>query len=183
MTRDHIYIPNQAPGDMDYATAGGEWTRLPIGSSTQVLVVTNGIPTWTTIGWTTYAPTVKQSGTLQTVTVTRARYSQINKIIHFVCMLTVSNATGAVAGNDIEIGLPVSASAAGVTNFDIIGGGHIFDSSAGLTYRGLAFATAAGFCKLQPTNDTANGFLGTIQLTAALAASDVLRVHGTYEVD
>lgn len=132
--------------------------------------------------WTDYTPTVKQSGTLNSVTVTRARYRQIGKMVWFVAFVVVANATGAVAGNTVEFALPVNASAAAHANIDVIGVGSLFDSSANLVYRGNAYlSSTTGYALFQPTNDTAVGFLGQIQFTAALAVNDNIRIQGVYE--
>jgi hypothetical protein len=45
-----LSIAGQATGDMLYASSPTVFARLPIGTSGQVLLVTGGIPTWTTAG-------------------------------------------------------------------------------------------------------------------------------------
>ena len=60
---DAMVSGTEANGDLIYRT-GGAWTRLPVGSNTQVLSVSSGAPAWTNPdGWTLYSGSVPTTGT------------------------------------------------------------------------------------------------------------------------
>ena len=61
-------LNSQATGDLIYASSASQLTRLGIGSSTQVLIVTSGIPAW--------------SSTLGCTTVTATGFVSDSKVIH-----------------------------------------------------------------------------------------------------
>lgn len=123
--------------------------------------------------WTPYTPTLTQSVAV-TKTATYAKYSRVGRTITVALVLDVTG-TG-TAGNDILIGLPVAAAAINVD----CGYGIVYDASAGLGYGGiLEVRTTTTVCLRSMTQ--AGGFLGTINFTAALAASDAIRVSLTYE--
>ena len=50
LTSPIINVASDATGDIYYRSAGGAFTRLGIGSSTQVLTVSGGIPSWAASG-------------------------------------------------------------------------------------------------------------------------------------
>lgn len=49
LTSPIINVSSDATGDIYYRNSGGLFTRLPVGSSNQLLSVSSGIPTWTTV--------------------------------------------------------------------------------------------------------------------------------------
>jgi hypothetical protein len=128
--------------------------------------------------WSTYTPTLTQSGTV-TATITRATWARYGRTIHFQVSLNVTG--NGAANNFVTVSLPVAASASG---FIVPGGGYLTDAApgpanyAGITY--LATATTAG---LQSTNSTALGLLGGAgtPFAAALAPGDGYSISGTYE--
>lgn len=148
------------------------------------IAVTNGSgvagnPTlaFTATAWTTWTPTVTQSASVP-VTITRAKYIQIGKTVHIEAFILVSGA-GGVAGNAVIVGgLPVNCAAGSI--FHPIGVGILFDTSATDDFTGI--------CRFPGTNNTlgfsstrANGALGVVSFTAALAANDQVQLSGTYE--
>lgn len=125
--------------------------------------------------WIDYTPTLIQSGAV-TKTVDSARYMKIGRTVVFEVHVTCTGAgTGAV---EVQIGLPLTAAYAANR---MCGAGFIFDSSASVTYKGLAILRTTTAVALLPTNTTTNGNLGADTFTAALASPDQLLVSGVYE--
>jgi hypothetical protein len=73
-----------AAGDLLYATAADTPARLPIGSSSQVLTVSGGVPTWSTPtsggGYTSLA-SGSLSGATTTVNITTTGYKQLKVFV------------------------------------------------------------------------------------------------------
>ena len=46
LTSPVVNVTSDATGDLYYRSAGGAFTRLPIGSTDQVLTVASGLPSW-----------------------------------------------------------------------------------------------------------------------------------------
>lgn len=124
--------------------------------------------------WTTWTPTVTQSGSV-TVTVTRARYSRYGRSIHFVALLAVTG-TGTGA-NDVSVSLPVTAAASSIP----VGYGSIYDASANVSYHGPLVAATTTTGKMVATSGGTSGYLGSVGFTAALANTDSVWIQGTYE--
>lgn len=128
---------------------------------------------------------VRQSGALQTVTATIGRVDRHANKVSFKYVLTVSNATGAVSSNAIEIDLPVAAITAWHTSLQPIGAGFLFDNSTSFYYPCIVvLSSTAGRCKLLPSNQAgiAVNYLGADEFTDALAASDIIEIFGEYDV-
>lgn len=126
--------------------------------------------------WTTYTPTLTQSGAV-TKTVTYARYARFGRLIVFIVRLDVTG-TGS-ANNAITISLPVTASVADVT---IPGGGFVRDNSATTNYPGVSYLASTTTVSLIPTASNTNGVsIGQAEMTAALANTDVVEMAGVYE--
>ena len=99
----------------------------------------------------------------------------------FSALATVVTATGAVAGNDIQVSLPIPALAAWHTNFLEIGSGEYYDASTTASYRCLLDAySASGFAALRQTNITTLGFLGSVGFADVCQVNDVVRLFGSY---
>lgn len=124
--------------------------------------------------WTTYTPTLVQSGAV-TKTATYAKYQRVGRLIVAQVNLAVTGA--GTAANAVAIGLPVTAA----TSDLIVGTGNLFDQSANLTYKGLAYLASTTTVWLLATNTTANTALGVDAFTAALANLDAVRMTVTYE--
>lgn len=130
-----------------------------------------------TVGaWTTYTPTLVQSGAV-TKTVTYGAYTKVGRTVTFQVTLTCTGAGS--AANPVTIGLPVTAAKSTLV---VIGSGWIFDASAVLMYRAVTEIVTATTVSLRSTvGTTATAFLGADQFTAALASGDILTCTGTYE--
>ena len=137
---------------------------------------------WSTVGplygaWTTWTPTITQSGSV-TVTNTSSTYIRVGRLVIARFSLAVTG-TGTGA-NAVVIDTPVTPTTNGTGV--IIGNGMIFDSSASLLYRGLAFLPpSTSTVRLLGTNSTANAYLGADTFTAALASGDTIVGELIYE--
>lgn len=125
--------------------------------------------------WTTWAPTVTQSGTV-THTATRAKYARYGRTIHFSASLAITGSgTGA---NDITITLPVTSAASGI----VIGVGEVYDASVNTVYHGTLYAHSTTAVKIRGTSPAGSPFyLGSLSMTAGLANTDSITISGTYE--
>lgn len=129
----------------------------------------------TTAAWSTYTPTLTQSGAV-TKTVTYARYQRIGRMVTAEFLLSITG-TG-TAANAVSIGLPFTAAQA--ANM-AAGSGYIFDTSAGVTFGGIAMLATTSTVVLQPTSADAAGALGVSVFAAALASGDSVSGSITYE--
>lgn len=127
-------------------------------------------------GWTTYTPTLTQSGAV-THTATYAKYEKIGRkvTVNFVLAVTGSG----TASNKVTVSLPFTAAQAGDMG---VGSGGIVDASAVLFYPAIVVIdTTTTFAFQDATQGTA-GYLGaTGVFTAGLASGDVVRGSLTYE--
>jgi hypothetical protein len=126
--------------------------------------------------WTSYTPTVTQSGAV-TKTVTVGSYIKIGRLVIFSLDLAITG-TG-TASNNVIVSLPVTAAAAN----QIVGSGIIFDSSASTVYAGVAHLNSTSSFGLwsASTDGSPSQFLGLRVFTAALASGDAIRVSGMYQ--
>lgn len=124
--------------------------------------------------WADYVPTLTQSGAV-TKTVTRARYLQNGKTVTVAVRLVVTG-TGTGA-NIVTVTVPVTALNAGPH----CGVGVIYDSSAALTYTGVAKLATTTTISFVPTNSTTSNDLGAVSFVAGLASGDIIDFTATYE--
>jgi hypothetical protein len=111
-TRLKALQPGTTLGDIAYSSATANTnTRLPIGTSGQVLAVSGGgVPEWTTAGtpsytWTSYTPTVgAATGSITTSSAT-GKYIQIGKFIFVVCQAVITN-NGTGGGSYLSVSAP-----------------------------------------------------------------------------
>lgn len=125
--------------------------------------------------WTSYTPTLTQSGAV-TKTVTVARYIRIGNTIIGTVRLDVTG-TG-TAANAVIIGAPVTAQ--GSSN-QVVGVMMLNDVSAGLFHTGTARLRSTTTFDAFPHSTDSGNVLGTAVFTAALAAGDVIYVTFMYE--
>ena len=125
--------------------------------------------------WTSWTPTVTQSGTV-TATVTYARYARYGRTIHFEAFLSITG-TGTGA-NDITVTLPVTAS----YGDGAIGNGTVYDASTNILYHGTLTKTSTTVAKIIAISGAGSPFyLGSASFTAALANPDNISISGTYQ--
>jgi hypothetical protein len=125
--------------------------------------------------WTSWTPTVTQSGSV-TVTNTRSRYARYGRLIIATWNLAV---TGSGTGsNAVIVSLPVTAAAASV----VFGSAQVFDTSAAQNYLALPYLASTTTVSLYTTStDAADPRLGLTSFTAALASGDQITGTAIYE--
>ena len=125
--------------------------------------------------WTSWTPTLTQSGTV-TKTVNRAVYARYGRTIIFHAYMTV---TGSGTGsNSIIVGLPVTASSSLAMP---IGSAFLFDQSTGNYYGGAARIVSTTTMDIQADGIGTQLALGAGVFTGALAVNDVISLSGIYE--
>lgn len=124
------------------------------------------------VGWTSFAPTLTQSGTV-TATTARGAYIQVGSLVIFQFRLSVTGS--GTAGNDITVSLPVSAAYSPGAG----GAGGIYDASVPTFYIGhwetVSSSTIAHY------NDASNGNPTGTSPSFALASGDVIAGFYIYE--
>lgn len=125
--------------------------------------------------WTSYTPTLVQSGAV-TKTVAGGAYIKIGRLV--IARINLAVTGSGTAANEVRIGLPVAAVAAGAQP---CGAGFIFDSSTGLAYKGLAVIDNVNYVCLLAMNTTTGGRLGADTFTAALANADSVTAFVVYQ--
>jgi len=125
--------------------------------------------------WTSWTPTVTQSGSV-TVTNTRSRFARYGRTIIATFNLSVTG-TG-TASNSVSVSLPVTAAASGIAS----GTGALTDASASITYLAVTWIGSTTAINLFGTStDGAGVALGSAIFTAALASGDTLQATLVYE--
>jgi hypothetical protein len=170
-----------ATGDIIYASAASTPAVRAIGSTNQVLTVSGGLPTWAATQafpytWTSYTPTLTQSGAVPKTT-TWAMYMTQGKLTTISFRLAVSGA-GGTASNDILMGLPAGLEDTAYSG-TVSGVVKIYDASANLKYMGFPETNGTGVLQFNSTA-TSIGALGTTTFSAALASGDFLA--GTLQI-
>lgn len=123
----------------------------------------------------TYTPTLVQSGAV-TKTMSPAAYIKIGRlVVGYIRLLVTGTGTGST---EVRAGIPVAAAAGSTQPCGI---GYIYDSSAGLHYKGMLSLDNANYFTYMGTGDTGVGRLGASVFTAALASSDQVAALFAYE--
>ena len=129
--------------------------------------------------WTTWTPTVTQSGAV-TVTNTRSRFARYGRTIHFSCDLTVTGS--GTAGNAILISLPVTAAASSTIPGGMpMGEGAVYDDSGVAVFRGQAALISTTSMQILSGATDFLSALGVSGFTLALASPDRIAITGSYE--
>lgn len=177
--RDHI-VPIGTTNDV--SSEG----QLASNTSTNKVVVHDGTSARTLVAygeWDSWAGSVgilQGTGSVSAVTVgSTARYTMIGRTVLWSLDVVVSSVSAPTAGSALVIGMPVAAD----NDFGIRGSGYFFDNSTGIYYpcvvAGSGSATATNLVGAA-LNGTAVA-LGAAGFTDAIAASDTLRLGGSYE--
>lgn len=161
---------------MAYSVLATVVTGTPISSTTFGNVVKDNFDAAFPLGvdgWTSYTPTLTQSGAV-TKTSTYAKYQRVGRLITVNVLLDITGSGS--ASNVVLIGVPVTGAAAGAM---ACGTGYIFDTSAGTTYSGVAQLITTTTIRIFPPSGTNPLGLGTF--TAALASGDQVSLAVAYE--
>lgn len=130
------------------------------------------VPTAQLGAWTSYTPTLTQSGAV-TKTVTSSSYTKVGRTVTYQFVLTVTGSgTGA---NAVTVSLPFTAANTGTKG----GGLTIFDASASTFYTVTARLYDPTHVSGVPYNSA--NWIGATGFTAALAAGDLVEGTVTYE--
>jgi hypothetical protein len=126
--------------------------------------------------WTTWTPTLTQSGAV-TATITHAVYGRWGRLIIVNLRLAVTGA--GTAANAVTVSLPVTAARVNM----VVGTGGVFDQSAGLSYSGNIFlpSTTTMDFRQHGSGTATDNRLGVAGFTAALAAGDGVEGFFMYE--
>jgi hypothetical protein len=126
--------------------------------------------------WSSFTPALVQGGTVAAGTV-NGRYCQIGKIVHVLYNVTITDPTGAVAGNFITVGLPVTAAA----NIRVIGTGWLYDASAVALYSAIVDLNTSTTTALFREIDSVGALGSGAKFALALAVNDIISFSATYE--
>lgn len=126
--------------------------------------------------WTSWTPTVTQSGSVA-VTVNTATYQRTGRMItcrmQVTCTGTGTGATAIVIG-----GMPVTAA----VSVGAFGQGYLYDASAPATYPFIVTLASSTTFNLSSTSaNAATISLGVTSFTAALTTNDIINCSFTYE--
>lgn len=167
-------VTNAKLADMTQATVKGRASGAGTGNPTDLSATQLATILGINIGaWSTYTPTVTQSGSV-TATTTAASYTTIGKLIIGYVFMTITG-TGS-ANNAVIISLPV----VNATTSVVIGSGFIFDSSVPQLFPGSVIAGSTTMALEIAGNGSTAGSTGS-GFTAALANGDQLRWCFAYE--
>lgn len=135
----------------------------------------SGIFATDTGAWTTYTPTLTQSGAV-TKTVTEASYMKIGRLVIASGYLTCTGAGS--ANNAVLVGVPVTAASGSA----VIGSGWVYDASSSAWYAGPATLQSTSVFGFALSGNTAlvAGATGS-GFTAALANTDQVRYAIMYQ--
>lgn len=170
-----------AKGDLLVASADDTLARLAVGSNNQVLVAdssaTNGVK-WAALSgiggaWSTWTPTVTQTGNVTFTQTAQSYYGQIQKVVFASIYLTVTG-TG-TAGSHAIVSLPVTAR----TSLVPVGQGFIYDSSTANNYVVTAVADTTTSVYFFYTNASGNAW--GVAPNVGLANNDQIRIQFMYE--
>lgn len=134
--------------------------------------------------WTAFTPTVYQDGgKISSVSITNnyCRYMRTGRHITYQGYVAISSGAAAIAGTAIDITLPLTAAYTAASAMNI-GTGYVYDASAGTNYPGIGILMAPGVgFRFLPAHVTSSNYLGAVEFSAALAASDAIVWDLTYE--
>ena len=126
--------------------------------------------------WTTWTPTVTQSGSV-TVTINTATYGRWGRMI--ICRMQVTvTGTGTGANAIVVGGLPATAA----VSVGAFGQGYLFDTSVPNTFPFIVTLASSSSINLSSSSANAASLsLGATSFTAGLASGDIINCSFTYE--
>jgi len=179
-TRLKALNPSTTLGDIEYRSATANTnTRLPIGTTGQVLTVAGGVPTWSAAAsgvgaWTAFTPT-RSNITVGNGTEI-ARYQTVGKTVNVFYKLTFGSTTS--FGGVINIATPTTPA-----QTDFLTGGVLAADTGVATYMGQVWYTlGAAYPQIMTTNAT-YGTAVTPSATVPFTwgTSDILTMMFSYE--
>jgi len=123
--------------------------------------------------WSTWTPTVTQTGNVTFTQTAQSYYGQIQKVVFASIYLTVTG-TG-TAGSHVIVSLPVTAR----TSFVPVGQGFIYDSSTATNYVVTSVADTTTTAYFFYTNASGNAW--GVAPNVGLANNDQIRIQFMYE--
>jgi hypothetical protein len=126
--------------------------------------------------WSTWTPTVTQSGSV-TVTVNTATYGRWGRMI--ICRMQVTVTGSGTGANAIVVGgLPATS----VVSVGAFGQGYLFDTSVPNTFPFIVTLASSTTINLSSSSANAASLaLGATSFTAGLASGDIINCSFTYE--
>jgi hypothetical protein len=183
-TRLKALNPSTTLGDTDYASATANTnTRLPIGTTGQVLTVSGGVPAWVTPSAGAPAWTRVANGSLTGSSITVSSLSSAEILIS----LSAFSQSGATTAPMVRVNGNSTSGTYGVQNNE---------ASTGINMNGSSASNGKGFCYIAAANTTAimkfavaNLYPSYINLSSAITSIEILPNGGsgtwnggTYEV-
>lgn len=172
LTSPAINVTSDATGDIYYRNASGLFTRLPIGTTGQILKVVSGIPAWSAAPTTsfssgTYTPTITvQGNTGAGMSSYSCRYQQVGDVVTVSGRLTIQAGSEAADPILFDIDLPLSTTFTFST-----------DEASGVVTGGNP--TRSGYIRAVPGTERVRF---TVSNTAAGTVSDIHFVLSYYYV-
>lgn len=149
------------------------------GTNTHTQIDSHISAAWSMTDWTNWTPTVYQSTTSVSLTVTEAKYCLVGKVCHIYAVIAITG-TGVDAYPVRIFNIPAAAVCAEPSGM-IVGVGWVYDSSGSVIY--------IGACQFNTTDGNhfriqASGYLSGVGGTPsfALANGDTVRIHATYRI-
>jgi hypothetical protein len=172
--------PSTTLGDIEYRSSTANTnTRLPIGTTGQILTVAAGVPSWATStsglpAWTTYTPALSGSITIGNGTLT-GRYMESNTTV--IAEVTILFGSTTTINSTVFIGLPSSAASG-----NQIHSLHLRDEGTA-TYTGHAIVSGSSVvCYIDGASGTYVTSVGINSTTPhTWAATDFIKLNITYE--
>lgn len=160
-------LGSDATGDIFYRNSGGAFTRLGIGSSSQVLTVSGGLPSWQTpasmptMASGRWLPTISAETNATSITADSSQYIRQGDIVSFTVRVTLTITTGATL-TGFDFSLPIASNLA--VDEDLIA---TLTTSAG----------SAGYAYADATNET-----GEVNFTPASNGAVSVVITGHYKI-
>jgi hypothetical protein len=182
-TRLKALQPGTTLGDLAYSSATANTnTRLPIGTTGQILTVSGGVPSWATStsglpAWTTYTPALSGSITIGNGTLT-GRYMESNTTV--IAEVTVLFGSTTTINSTVFLGLPFAAqSANGGSQIHSL---HLRDEGTA-TYTGHAIVSGSSVvCYIDGASGTYVTSVGINSTTPfTWTTTDFIKLNITYE--
>ena len=176
--------PSTTLGDIEYRSSTANTnTRLPIGTTGQILTVSGGVPTWATGGaasWQAFTPTWTNltvgNGT------TTARYVANGKLVSFWVKFTLGSTSS--VGTEPSMNYPLAAQSTEASQAAHLL--YIYEDSGLSRYQGIVdpvtqTSTAFRLCALNVSSTYGTSTQITSSIPFTWGTGDSIYISGTYE--